>query len=351
MIFTLISAFGIFRVVVDTNPNGYYPPDHPSVTVNNLIDKHLGGSQNVAVVFKGDIKDPKIMNKIDQTEHALAQMDEIGTTLSIARVLHQMSRALNDSSDSYYDKIPDSHDGIAQYFELYSMSGDPDDFNKLVDFTQSHAIITARINKTSTSVLSEVVKRIEKMVKGDPDVLLVGGFGVVLSELAEAVVEGQLLSLLSSIIVVAILIMLLFRSFNAGIISAVPLTFSIIVLFGLMGVFGIELNIVTALLSSIMIGVGVDYTIHFLWRYREERRAGLDAVSAVRKTLTTTGRGITFNALAVIIGFVALFFSTFLPVRFFGFLVVVSILACLIGALVLVPALVLVWKPKFLEGK
>jgi predicted RND superfamily exporter protein len=189
------------------------------------------------------------------------------------------------------------------------------------------------------------------MVKGDPDVLLVGGFGVVLSELAEAVVEGQLLSLLSSIIVVAILIMLLFRSFNAGIISAVPLTFSIIVLFGLMGVFGIELNIVTALLSSIMIGVGVDYTIHFLWRYREERRAGLDAVSAVRKTLTTTGRGITFNALAVIIGFVALFFSTFLPVRFFGFLVVVSILACLIGALVLVPALVLVWKPKFLEGK
>lgn len=351
LIFTLISAFGIFRVVVDTNPNGYYPPDHPSVTVNNLIDKHLGGSQNVAVVFKGDIKDPKIMNKIDQTEHALAQMDEIGTTLSIARVLHQMSRALNDSSDSYYDKIPDSHDGIAQYFELYSMSGDPDDFNKLVDFTQSHAIITARINKTSTSVLSEVVKRIEKMVKGDPDVLLVGGFGVVLSELAEAVVEGQLLSLLSSIIVVAILIMLLFRSFNAGIISAVPLTFSIIVLFGLMGVFGIELNIVTALLSSIMIGVGVDYTIHFLWRYREERRAGLDAVSAVRKTLTTTGRGITFNALAVIIGFVALFFSTFLPVRFFGFLVVVSILACLIGALVLVPALVLVWKPKFLEGK
>ncbi|MBN1472851.1 MAG: RND family transporter [Syntrophaceae bacterium] len=351
LIFTLVSAIGIFRVVVDTNPNGYYPPDHPTVTVNNLIDEHLGGSQNVAIVYQGDIKDPKIMNKIDKTEHALAEMDEIGTTISIARVLRMMSRTLNDSTDSHYDKIPETRDGVAQYFELYSMSGDPDDFNKMVDFPQKHAIVTARINKTSTAVLSGVIKRIKKMVQGDSDVLLVGGFGVVLSDLAEAVVKGQLLSLILAIIICAILIMLLFRSFTAGVISALPLLFSVVILFGLMGVFGIELNIVTALLSSIMIGVGIDYTIHFLWRYKVERHSGLDAVPAVKKTLTTTGRGITFNAFSVMIGFVALFFSAFLPVRFFGFLVVVSILACLIGALVLVPAVVLVWKPKFLEGK
>lgn len=350
-ILTLLSAIGIFRVVVDTNPNSYYPPDHPTVKVNTIIDKYLGGSQNVAIVYQGDIKDPKIMNKIDKTEHALAQMDEIGTTMSIARVLRMMSRTLNDSTDSHYDRIPETRDGIAQYFELYSMSGDPEDFNKMVDFPREHAIITARINKTSTAVLSGVITRIRNMVKGDPDVMLVGGFGVVLSDLADAVVKGQLLSLSMAIIICAILIMLLFGSFNAGVISAVPLAFSMVILFGLMGIFNIELNIVTALLSSIMIGVGIDYTIHFLWRYREERRAGLDAVLAVKKTLTTTGRGITFNAFSVMIGFVALFFSNFLPVRFFGFLVVVSILACLIGALVLVPALVLLWKPKFLEGK
>ncbi len=351
LIFTFASALGILRVVVDTNPNGYYPSDHPTVTLNNIIDKHLGGSQNVAIVYEGDIKEPKLMNKIDKMEHSLAGMNEIGNTISIARVLRQMSRALNDSADGGFDKIPDTRDGIAQYFELYSMSGDPADFSKMVDFTHEHAIITARINKTSTSVLSEVIKRIEKMVKGDPDVMLVGGFGVVLAELADAVVKGQFLSLILAIIIVAILIMMLFRSFTAGVISAIPLVISVVILFGLMGVFGIELNIVTTLLSSIMIGVGIDYTIHFLWRYREERRSGLDGVAAVKKTLTTTGRGITFNAFSVIIGFIALFFSTFLPVRFFGFLIVVSILACVIGALVLVPAVVLVWKPKFLEGK
>ena len=116
-----------------------------------------------------------------------------------------------------------------------------------------------------------------------------------------------------------------------------------------MGFLGISLDIATTLLSSIMIGVGVDYTIHFLWRYRHERREGFAHKEAIVRTLTTSGRGIVFNALSVIIGFTALLYSTFLPVQFFGFLVVVTIGACLIGALVLLPALVLVLKPKFLD--
>jgi predicted RND superfamily exporter protein len=100
-----------------------------------------------------------------------------------------------------------------------------------------------------------------------------------------------------------------------------------------------------------MIGVGIDYTIHFLWRYREERRNGLTYEDAVRKTLTTSGRGIIFNAFSVIIGFTALLISSFLPVKFFGFLVVVSIFACLMGALVLIPSLCIIIKPKFLEPR
>ena len=103
------------------------------------------------------------------------------------------------------------------------------------------------------------------------------------------------------------------------------------------------------MLSSIMIGVGVDYTIHFLWRYRAERQNGLDPQEAVKKTLTTTGRGIVFNAFSVIVGFLVLFTSGFMPIRFFGFLVVVSIFSCLVGALVFIPALCLVFRPGFLE--
>ena len=336
---------------MDTNPNGYYEQDHPTVITNNLIDEHLGGSQNVSIVYKGDIKSPEMIQKIDDMEQKLAAMDEVGTTTSIAKVLREMSRALNDPDDPRYGKLPQTRNAVAQYFELYSMSGDPEDFSKMVDFPYEHAIVTARINKTSTIILEQVVERIQNMTKDDPDVLLVGGFGVVLSDLAKAVVNGQILSLFLATGVVALLLSFLFRSPIAGIVGAIPLALSILILFGLMGVFKIELNIATAMLSSIMIGVGVDYTIHFLWRYREERANGLAYAAAVQKTLTTTGRGIMFNAFSVIVGFAALLFSSFLPVQFFGFLVVISILACLIGALVLIPALCIVFKPKFLEPK
>ena len=345
----LISSMGIFNIVVDTNPASYYKKNHPVVIATDMIDKYLGGSQNISIVYEGDIKDPVLLHKIDDMEKTLGSMEEIGMTVSVARVVRQMSRALNDSDDIRFDRIPDDRNAIAQYFELYSMSGDPADFEKMVDFPYKHALVTARVNKTSTSVLTRVVRRIQQEVKNDPDVLLVGGFGVVLSDLAHAVVKGQIISLFLATGLVAVMLMLLFRSVFAGLISAIPLALSMLILFGLMGVFHIELNIATALLSSIMIGVGIDYTIHFLWRYREERRDGQEYTDAIRLTLRTTGRGIIFNAFSVIVGFSVLLLSAFLPVRFFGFLVVVSIFACLIGALVLIPALCIVWKPKFLD--
>jgi predicted RND superfamily exporter protein len=179
----------------------------------------------------------------------------------------------------------------------------------------------------------------------------VGGFGAVFAELVDAIVDGQVSSLLLSFLVVFLLNALGFWSLAAGAWSMIPLAIAVPALFGLMGTFGIELNIVTAMLSSIMIGVGVDYTVHFLWRYREERQAGHAAEEAAYQALTTVGRGIVFNALAVVVGFSVLALSNFLPVRFFGFLVVVSISACLLAAMVLMPALV-VWRdPGFARPK
>ena len=351
LIFSAISAIGIFSVVVDTDPKGYFSKNDPVIHTTDLIDQNLGGSQNISIVYEGDIKNPGIMEKIDAMEKTLESYSEVGITTSVARVVRQMSRALNDPHEPGYDRIPDTRNGVAQYFELYAMSGEAEDFEKLVDFPYEHALVTARMTTTSTAKLSQFIKGVTQLIKDDPDVLLVGGFGVILSDMARLMVNGQILSLTIATLVVALLLVLLFRSVTAGLISAIPLGLSMTILFGLMGLFRIELNVATAMLSSIMIGVGIDYTIHFLWRYREERQNGLSPVDGVKKTLTTTGRGIIFNAFSVIIGFMALMFSSFLPVKFFGFLVVVSIFTCLIGALVLIPSLCLVLRPKFLEPK
>ncbi|MFO7889813.1 MAG: MMPL family transporter, partial [bacterium] len=351
LIFTVFSAVGIFWVTVDMDLKNYFHDDHPVVYASNVIDTHLGGSQNISIVYQGDMKDPRLINKIDSVEHILNTLPEVGHTSSIARVIHQMSRALHKHGESGYNMIPSTRNGVAQYFELYSMSGDPEDFEKLVDFPYRHAVITARIKTSSSGQITRLAECIKKIVKEDKDVCMIGGYGLVLSDLSISVIRGQFISLFLAVFIVAILLMILFRSVTAGIISIIPIVLSITVLFGLMGLFGIELNIATALLSSIMIGVGIDYTIHFLWRYKKERKTISDPETAVLKSLTTTGRGIIFNAFSVIIGFAVLLFSSFVPVQFFGFLVVITIFACLTGALILVPSLCLIFRPNFLEPK
>lgn len=349
LIFTLAASVGIFFITVDTDPVKYFSKDHPVVRATDMINENLGGVFNISVAIEGDIKDPRMMRKIDRLETEIGKIPEVGNTTSIARIIRQMSRALNDQDEEGYDRIPESRNAIAQYFELYSMSGDPDDFEKMIDFPYEHALISARLNTTSSPEMNRVVKQVNELVKDDKEVKYIGGTVMLFTELSRRVVEGQLISLSMAVVAVAILLMIIFRSVAAGLISAIPIALSLVILFGLMGLLGIELGMVTALLSSIVIGVGVDYTIHFLWRYREERQKGLDSVTAVKKTLTTTGRGIVFNAFSVIIGFIVMFISNFMPVKFFGFLIVVSIFTCLIGGLLLIPALCIVLKPKFLE--
>lgn len=348
---TCVLGTGIFFIVIDTDPNNFFSADSPVVRMNKIIDKKLGGSLSLSVVFRGDIKNPRIMKKIDSLEQHIRELPHVGNTTSIAQVVRMMSRAINEPGDEWYDVIPDDRNAIAQYFELYSISGDPDDFEKMVDFPYEHAILTIRLNTTSTTNITKTIRDVEQMIHNDPDVLLIGGYSLILSELAEKLVTGQLISLGIAIVAITILLMILFKSITGGFFTALPLLLSIIILFGFMGFAQINLNIITTMLSSIMIGVGIDYTIHFLWRLREEIRKGKNPGDAVTITLKTTGRGIIFNALSVIVGFSITLVSQFMIVQFFGFLIAVSIFVCLITALLLMPSLCMIFIPKFLRRK
>jgi hydrophobe/amphiphile efflux-3 (HAE3) family protein len=350
---TLVIGIGITKLSVNTNPARMYPDGHPAKESSLLINDKLGGFMPVSIVFEGDIKDPELLHKIDEIEQKIKAMPEVGTTQSIAKVSKQISRALFNEDEYLYDKIPDSYDAISQYFELYMMSGDPDDLEKMVDFDFEKAMILVRFKDMNTPVMRRCVKEIKEMTADIPEVKYIGGNADIFSAMDKHIVDGQIKSIIMSLIAVLIILTLAFgaRSIKGAVLQIIPLLMAIIILFGMMGFAGIELNFTTALLSSIMIGVGVDYTIHLVWRYREERRGGLNAEEAMKKTIHTSGRGIILNAISVIIGFVALIFSEFLSVRFFGILMVVIILVCLIGGLLMIPALCMALKPKFLEPK
>ncbi|MBN1132658.1 MAG: RND family transporter [Bacteroidales bacterium] len=346
---TLLVSIGIFFLRVDSNEENFFPEKHPVKKAAKIINSKYGGSENISVLFEGDLLDPKMLNKMEFYREEMEKMEEIDLTMSFSGVVREISKALNDPESILYDKIPPSREAVAQYMELYTMSGNPEEIEQLVDFNYEHAHLMIRINDVSNNVVNKVIDRIRALSENDPNVAAIGGYGFVRTQLANRVMVGQFYSLSIALVVIFILVSIIFGSVSAGLLGIIPLLMSVLLLFGLMGIFGIRLDVATALLSSIMIGVGVDYTIHFLWRYRDERYQHRQPHEAVVTAITTTGRGIIFNALSVIIGFIVLIFSSFTPIRFFGILVVVSIIACLVGAMLILPTLLLRKRYRFLE--
>jgi predicted RND superfamily exporter protein len=175
-----------------------------------------------------------------------------------------------------------------------------------------------------------------------------GGAVEINAELGTMIVDGQIWSLTLSVLIIIICYMIFFRSFIAGLIAAVPLFCAITLVFGIMGALHIPLDYITATLTGISIGVGTDYTAYFLWRLRERSRARGNLEDGYIETMTSIGKGIVYNGFSVVVGFFVFFFSNFIPIRFFGFLISFSILACIVSTLTILPVVIFMVKPGFL---
>jgi uncharacterized protein len=344
----VVIVSGLFRFKVASDNNNILPKNHSFNVSLAILNNHFGGNKIITVLFEGDIKDPALLKNLDRYEKELEKTPGVGSVISIATVIRKISTALNDPGDEFYDKIPDTREAVAQYIELYSMNGDPEDFEDMVDFDYTKALLTIQYQADNTEGMNNIVDRIEAITKDDPHRSIIGGYSLIDKAICESVVTGQYNSLLFAFIVILILLAVLFRSVAAGLMGSLPLAFSVLCTFGIMGWTGIELNIVTALLSSVSIGLGVDFTIQMFWKLKTEIANGHSYAAAINIALKTMGRGISINAFSVMLGFSVLFLSAFPIIRSFGFLIVISLFFCLICSLVLIPALCMLIKPRFL---
>ena len=344
----ILFASGIAFLRINTNQENYFSPKHPVRQASELINSKFGGSQTISVMIKGDIKDPELMKGIDRLTTEIKNQKGVGNIFSISQVVREMSKAIYTSTEDGYDQIPDTREAIAQMFELYNMSGSPDDFKQLTDLDNTKAHILIRLSDPENYIVRSVKARISELIVNIPAEISVGGYAMIMSDFAESIIKGQISSLLFAVITVLLLLTIIFRSFKGGLIGSIPLTASILILFGFMGYSGIALDAATALLSSIMIGVGVDFTIQYIWCFNLQINSGLSYPEATSSAMRTIGRSIIINALTVMAGFGALMFSGFTSIRFFGYLVLISIGSCLIGALVIIPAFLMKYKPGFL---
>ncbi len=350
----VLCAIGAVRVVVDNSTRAMFFQSLPFQQDDGALNQRLGGTNTFFLLVEGRaedaIKDPRALRGMDAIQRFLEREPEIGKTVSLADFVKRMNRAMH-GDDPAYDRIPDSRELVSQYLLLYSMSGEPGDFDTYVDYGYRSANLWVFLKTDRSAYVQDLIARLHAFLPSQfPDDVRVrvGGSVPQTAALNEVMVHGKILNILQFGGVIFLISSLVFRSPLAGLLVLVPLALAVLANFGLMGLIGIRLDIATALISAMAVGIGADYAIYLIYRLREELARGPSETVAFATALTTAGKAILFVASAVAGGYGVLVFSYGFNVHIrFAILIAAAMLVSSLSALTILPSLIWVFRPRF----
>jgi len=332
-----VSLFGISKVWINSSFLANFEKNSAIVQTDAFVNRYFGGTSTVNIILDGTefdtFKNPEVLSLVDRLQTVLEQHTMVGDSFSLATYLKQIHFAMN-AEQPEYRVIPDSAELVAQYLLLYEMSGDPDNLWKVVDPDFLSANVTVQLKSDDSRTISAVLETVEPFraeFEKYGVTINFAGSGYKALVFSDLILSGQVTSLLLSVGIVFFLVALLFRSFLVGAIATIPVLISMAVNFGIMGLLKLPLTTSTALISSIAVGIGVDYAIHFISHYRERLRETGNETDAARYSMSLTGKAVLLNAVIVISGFMVMTFSVFPPNRQVGLLVSLNMLVAFIS--------------------
>lgn len=283
-----------------------------------------------------------------------------GGEVTVEAMVDALERELNYKGAAYDEiptdpsKYPVADKGelknlVAQYLLLYSGSLDQFTNNPLQPSESRIQIqLTSHSTKTTATIIADAK---DFAAKHFPEGYKLEASGIAEMEvsLSNMIVSSQISSVVIAALAVFVILWISFGSVWAGAIGAFPLLFSILINFGIMGFLGINLDMVTSLITSIAIGIGIDYTIHFMSNYHHERLKSDDLEQVTLNTLNVSGKAIVVNAISVGLGFLVLVLSNFVVLRYIGFLVAVIMFTSSVPAMTLLPLILNAFKPAFIS--
>ena len=342
------ALMGIPYINVEVNVVNMFKPGMPIRESSHFLDREMAGSMSLLMKVEGDMKDPSLLKDVEKIQNYLESKPTVNTTISIADVIKEMHKSIMDN-DAQYAIIPDSREKVNNLFTMYSMSGDPDDFESLVDYDYEKGLITAMMHSISTKETVEISNQIENFVDtevGDRNIQI-SGLMMFIKDFVDLVVQSSITSILGSIVVILFIVWIFFRSWRFGILAIIPLFSAVILNFGLMGWFGVDLSHFTALLTSIIIGVGVDFAIHYIAEFRHYSENGLKEDEVSRQVVDDVGYPILLDVFSNM-GFGALVISSLIPLVHMGGLMVFAMLSTSLGTLTILAALMEIFREKLI---
>ena len=369
LIIIFLSIIGIFKLEVENSFINYFDKKTEIYKGMKKIDDQLGGTTPLDIILKFPVKEEKKekddefsewdkdtkdkdetykywftrdkIDKILKVHDYLDSLPEIGKVISFGSIIRV-------AEDLIGNKLETLETGI-----LYSKF--PEEIKKeiispYISIKDNEARISVRIKDSLEDLRrNELIKKINSELKTkvglDEEEYKLSGVLILFNNLLQSLFKSQILSLGVTMIGILLMFLVLFRNLTLSLIGVVPNFIAAFFILGIIGLFGIPLDMMTITIASITIGIAVDNSIHYIYRFKEEFEKIKNYNDTVSKCHNTIGISILNTTVTIIFGFSILFLSNFIPTIYFGVLTGVAMLLALISVLTLLPKLILVLKP------
>jgi uncharacterized protein len=348
---------GVFRLHIDNNFMLYFRPDSDVRLDDNKLNTTFGGTNTLQFLVETStpdgIKDPAVLRGMDRLQRFLESESDVGKTQSVVDLIKRMNQAMHGDDEKFY-AVPETRDLVSQYFFVYGLSGDPQDFDTFVDNDFRQAAVWVFVKNKSTRYADSLATRARAIIAESfpPGVTVrIGGSLPQLMALNEVIVRDKVRNMAQMSLVVLLLGAIIMRSLVGGLFVVTPLFAVMLANFGVMGWSGIPLDITAMTTAAMAIGIGADYEIYLLFRFREELQRTGSVLAATRASMLTSGKAILLVAISVGSGYAVLQASDFAFYNTLSTMVGVTMGISAFFALFFLRALMMVFKPRFVFGE
>lgn len=330
-------------IVVDTSLKRSFSPADPVLIADDWLNDLFAGTNTLLFLVEGPtegaLTDPAALRGIERFEQRMEAIGGVGKAFSFVDTVKRLHRTL--APDSGLSGIPQDRAAISEYLFLYSLSGGSH-LATLLTPDNRIAKVTVMLHDDSTNYGERVIGHARRIANETLPVgfrMRVAGTLASNAALTQSIVRGKLLNIAQVTLLTIVVSAIILRSAVAGCLVAVPLAVAVLVNFGVMGVLGIRLDIATAAVTAMAVGIGADYAVYFLFRLREETARMATFESALVRSMKTSGKAVLFVSTAVAIGYSVLCLSGFRVFEQLGFLVALAMVSSSVATLVAIPAM------------
>lgn len=345
-----VALVGITRIHVNNNLVDWFKPHSEIRVADRIMNERLGGTS--LAYLAGISKEPDFWKRPDALRYLeglqrdLEGMVMVGKTFSMADYVKRINRVLH-RDDPAYDRIPDSTTEIAQYLFLFGMAARPSDLDNVVDYPFEKTNLWVNLKTWDAQAMRDLIARVQAYTAEHP---LPGvefrPAGIAYFNLVwnDEVLRDMLRGFIIAMLLVFVILAFNFRSLRWALVAYTPLLFTILMIYGVIGYIGKDFDMPISVLSTLSLGMAVDFAIHFVGRFQQRYRTEPDLEKALLWTAARPGKGIMRNAALFAVAFSVMAFAPLTPYITVGLFIVGMMLLSAAVTLIGLPALIVMFQ-------